>query len=258
MGLSDDNNIGAEPIFKVIDESCLELIGIEACKTNQQENSIFLSKIKKIRGLTYNEKLLLNTIFGDTFNVDEVRIIIGAFIIGQYGDYGMTPKGAMFVGVNNHQSDYALATSWTSKHFFIHEMFHIWQYQHHFWVFSRGTSLALCRTFPRNIIDFGERTITGSKNATGKYSQWIDPYEYDIWETPTIHRKLFDYNLEQQAEIVADYYQFIYTGAEKPKIQNTNSRARYESLIGKAGLKVIPLQMGIQIYNAYKQKGYIS
>lgn len=95
----------------------------------------------------------------------------------------MIPNGKIYFAPDVHEKDFSLASD-GGKHFFIHEMTHVWQYQNGQAVLARaGTSQVL--------VELPSRIGLGN----GAY-----PYELDV------RKNLLDYGVEQQASIVADYW----------------------------------------------------
>lgn len=126
-----------------------------------------------LRRLTSGEVKLLSNVFGGNINSSIIWVRKESFFpFGlQLNDYGMTPLGDMYVRDESYSDDYSLEEK-CDKHFFIHEMTHSFQYQHGMNVFVRG--IASC----------------------------VAGYMYRLSEG----KLLSDYNMEQQASIVADYY----------------------------------------------------
>jgi len=224
-------------VFGDIEDKICSLIDMEGCNTNPINGSIFMS-YGKARVLTDGERSMLYDIFGDDLDPYAVRIVKGKFMPIQYSNVAMTPKGTIFFAEDVYLDDFSVASR-DDKHFFVHEMTHVWQFQKGNNVFGKGALLA-CRSF------FGTESVTT-----------INPYAYDIRKTPTIYRQLSDYNLEAQAEIVADYYAKIYNkkdgevsaigqgGRERNK-QNWSTRdiqkaneVRYKSILDNTNLKKI-------------------
>lgn len=152
------------------------------------------------RSLKPEEITLAKNIFGNTIKYDKVRVFDTAYMPGQPKDVIMTPDGHLHPGKEVYRDNYALDTD-SMKHLFIHEMAHVWQNHRGMWVRLTGAAIHIC--YPM-------------KN--------LNPYYYDIHksESRTVKRrdgrgnlttsvvvsrpKLLDYNLESQAEIIADYW----------------------------------------------------
>lgn len=126
-----------------------------------------------LRRLTPGEMQMLMDVFGNNINSSIIWVRKeSALPFGlQFDNYGMTPLGDLYVRDTLYSDDYSLEQN-HNKHFFVHEMTHSFQYQHGMAVWLRG--LASC----------------------------VAGYMYKLEAG-----KLFsEYNMEQQASIVADYY----------------------------------------------------
>jgi hypothetical protein len=139
----------------------------------------------KRRSLHADEKAELQKVFGtdkQIFDYDKIMITNLEGVAGRPftifnldGNIVMAATSAVFPDFNN------LLTSNASKRTFVHEMTHAWQYQH------KPTMTRLCDIIGTR----GEEAIYG-KNAVYQYVAGFD------WST--------DYNMEQQANIVEDWY----------------------------------------------------
>ncbi|MGP9513885.1 hypothetical protein ACT3RN_15035, partial [Psychrobacter sp. AOP5-GZ1-6] len=96
--------------------------------------------------------------------------------VARAGDIYFAPKA--------HEKDFSLASDAASKHFFIHEMTHVWQYQN-------GQTVALRAIGEQLFFEFPSKIGLGD----GAYVYKLDQ-----------SKNLLDYEIEQQASIVADYW----------------------------------------------------
>lgn len=127
-----------------------------------------------LRLLTLQEIALAHTVFGGSINYSRVWIHCDSYLpFGmQRRDTAMTPNGEIWFREELYQPNFAsIQVPQSSKHLFIHEMMHVWQYQQRMWVKTRGLF------------------------------SWAADYSYHLDGKP-----LLQYSLEQQAQIVADYY----------------------------------------------------
>ncbi|MCU5773103.1 type IV secretion protein Rhs [Erwiniaceae bacterium BAC15a-03b] len=124
-----------------------------------------------LRLLTLNEVKLAKSVFGDSIEYPKVWIHHDSYLpFGlQNKDTAMTPNGELYFR-QHYRSDFAV-TAPPLQHLFIHEMSHVWQR-------SRGM----------NVI------------ARGLMS-WAVSYRYSLDGRP-VRR----YPMEQQAQIIADYF----------------------------------------------------
>lgn len=132
----------------------------------------FLSrKLKPHRPLNRNERLLARFVYGDSIDLDKVRIDEQAYL-------GPKQYRLCYVSFNT-------INSWgrMSDAIFIHELIHIWQYQHF------GAAY-----IPRAL--WAQRTPDG--------------YNYGgveaLKKAIEIDKKLWEFNYEQQGDIIADYF----------------------------------------------------
>jgi hypothetical protein len=126
------------------------------------------------RGLTAGEIEIARSVFGNSIDYGKVRIHNSSYVPGQ-GDNIVTPNGELYCG-----SHYSEDFSKTNPRIFIHEMTHVWQYQN-------------------NILDPRVSAMAAWAKCGFKYA---NAYAYQA--DPS--KDLMDYNLEQQADMVADYF----------------------------------------------------
>lgn len=139
--------------------------------------------------LTDGEAKLLKSIFGDEIQTGDVR----KYFADKRHPYAiaatMSAKKIKFYGKDTHADDYS-QTKYASRYWtFIHEMTHVWQYQHPLRDFNRAIN-----------------------NPTRQY-------DYKLADDVPFK----NFGVEQQASIIADYAeQFLYQGP-KPSNDNTYS-----------------------------------
>lgn len=134
------------------------------------------------RTLTAGEIALARSVFGDSIDYARVRVHARRYIFFQPAASGMTPNGHVYACGDAHRSDYA-ACDIDRRAFFIHEMAHVWQHQ--------NRVLRVRASAVRLMIRHGFR--------------YARAYRYTLARD----RDLLDYNLEQQATIIEDYYRVI-------------------------------------------------
>jgi len=148
------------------------------------------------RALTSGEIQLAKKVFKGSINYTLVKVHDEKYAFFQPDNSGMTPNGEIHVqGI--YKADYSVATK-SLQSFFIHEMTHVWQYQ-------------------RGILTLG---VIGSAilEIIGQAGDYDAAYPY-VLDTK---KDLTDYNLEQQASIVEDYFRITQLGLEAH-----NARAPY-------------------------------
>lgn len=123
------------------------------------------------RRLTEEEIFIAKEIFGNTLNTDVIRVDSHALL-------GTKRLALAYVSFNliNYRTDIPL-------HVFVHELVHVWQFQN---LGSIYIGRALQAQISRDKYDYG-----GPENL---FKQMI------------LGKKLLDFNFEQQAEIVEDFY----------------------------------------------------
>lgn len=166
------------------------------------------------RHLTRGEVWLYERVFGSSFPTIKIEVVQRILISG-----GFTPRHIVNLDKGHYSHDfigetYRKPTEKLSKvHFFLHELVHTWQ---HF-----------CGV--RIISEYAKAARHGKEHrkahGEGSGSKFHSIYDYD----PTNPRDLLDYTMEQQAEIIADYYmlqiygyrnahQSHHPGLPKPKV----------------------------------------
>ncbi|UQY42677.1 type IV secretion protein Rhs [Mixta hanseatica] len=130
-----------------------------------------------LRLLTLEEIALARSIFGGSIDYARVWIHCDSYLpFGlQSRDTAMSPNGEIWFRKELYSDNFAKEADVRDRHLFIHEMMHVWQHQKHMWVRMRGLF------------------------------SWAADYSYQLDGKP-----LLSYSLEQQAQIVADYY-VLYT-----------------------------------------------
>ena len=126
---------------------------------------------------TLGEIAMAQLIFKDSIDYSKVKVHNEGYLpFGLQGtNTAMTPNGEMYFGSTRFKDDFSQgqdAQSINEKHWFMHEMVHVWQYQLGYPVRARGA------------IRFG-----------------LD-YKYDLAKD----KSLSDYNMEAQGDLLADYF----------------------------------------------------
>ncbi len=111
------------------------------------------------------------------------------------------PNGQMYYAVDVYVNDYSNVAP-DLKHLYIHEMGHVWQHQLGYPVKSKGLLL-----HPKSL-----------------WGLLYDPYKYTLDSI----RKLNDYNMEQQPDIIANYVSMYVLSLNVSTNQNGYSQADYE------------------------------
>ena len=122
--------------------------------------------ILKRRGLTQGEKVLAQSVFGNSLHLDSVEIIAHRWVLK---NYGISPNGKIYFNIANWCEDFS-RQSLGQQSWLIHELTHVWQVQH-------GMRVLLRALFNRK-------------------------YSYVLQEG----KLFFKYGIEQQAQMVQDYF----------------------------------------------------
>lgn len=155
----------------------------------------------KERSLTRGEEKMARTVFGDGIDYAKVKIHHGGwwlFVGNQDPNTAVTPNGKIYVPTPIYRDDYSTCEG-SYRRLFIHEMVHVWQFQ-------MGYNIKL--------------------NALRVTSQGPSAYVYDLaWNS-----RLADFNMEQQGDIMSDYYMI--------RIER-NSRDAYNSTMDRGLLHLV-------------------
>lgn len=141
----------------------------------------------------------------------------------------MTPWGEPHMPNANYLDDFSTATGKKINflHHFIHEMAHIWQYQRKNKLLRGsivicGAHLSISTGIANAIETFSDKFTGGLSDTIKDISGEIDPYTYKN-KMPS---SLFNYNMESQAEILADYFISEIIGISGYVGKNSNRRIK--------------------------------
>jgi len=125
------------------------------------------------RGMTASEISMARSLFGDSVVYGRVKVHNEEYLpFGlQPDDTAMTPNGEMYFNPKRFKEDFSLS-DFSDAHWFMHEMVHVWQYQLGYPVMLRGAIR----------IGLG--------------------YEYTL----QANKRLRDYNMEAQGDLLSDYW----------------------------------------------------
>lgn len=198
--------------------------------TNTTKDSQKELSIDDGRKLTSGEIELCKKLFGNAIDYRFVRIHKSKLIPGvQSGQVSMTPWGELYMPDDNYLDDFSMATGKKINylHHFIHEMAHVWQYQRKNKL-TRG-SIVICggalsiNTGIANTIESIGNSLPNSAGEILKdISGEIDPYTYK----GSLLKNFFQYNMESQAEMLADYFVSEIMGIAGYIGKNSNRRIR--------------------------------
>lgn len=153
------------------------------------------------RDLTAEEIALARLIFGETIKYQAVKVFKVDYLPNQQEETIVTPNGNLYPAKKVYRENYALDSD-SMKHLFIHEMAHVWQSRKGMWVRLIGAKIHTCaRLNDTNPYLYNIHQTFGSKVIKMQTSQ-----NKSVSNIVTIKSKLSDYNMESQAEIIADYW----------------------------------------------------
>lgn len=146
-----------------------------------------LKRGRLVRPLTLGEIKLAKEVFQHHLDYETVKIYQGAFLrFGlQKPNIAMAPNGKIYFPLPSYQADFSKGTD-AQKICFMHEMTHVWQYQNGISVIFRGLWLALLGGY------------------VGK--RWV----YWYFQEKNLSKRFTEFNIEQQACIVADFFLLRY------------------------------------------------
>jgi hypothetical protein len=165
--------------------------------------------MQKSRSLTSLEVSLASSIFSNSIDYSKVKIHDKKFVVFQPNFSGMTPNGEIFVH-GSYRSDYSLVND-ELKSFFIHEMVHVYQYQ------------------LKILNPIGSAISSAVKNRF----DYAKAYHYKLEP----NRDLLEYGIEQQAQIIEDFYRIRilnikpFNGYMKNKIENVKHEMLFEKVL---------------------------
>lgn len=151
-----------------------------AASSGSKVAPISVSKSDNSRVLTSGEMAMAKSLFKDSIDYTKIKVHSEEYLpFGlQPDNTAMTPNGEMYFNPDYYKDDFSLLPA--DQHWFMHEMVHVWQYQLGYWVKLHGLLL-----------------------HPGKLWGLLgDPYQYELKPGD----KLQDFNMEQQGDIIADYY----------------------------------------------------
>ena len=158
--------------------------------------------MSKRRELTANEAKFVRHVFGDSVSIENTEIVARAWLSG-----GFTPYGGIKMDTASYSTDYIGPNmyrppggpGYNDAYLFLHELGHAWQ---HFCGAPMLHWFTRARAQGRQLVDAGGVADTAFNRDAATYSYAIVPTKPD----------LMDYNMEQQCEIIADYFSHVMWG----------------------------------------------
>lgn len=174
--------------FPKIESSRLELTLAVAGKAAKA-----VTRIQKSRSLTQGEIDLAKQVFKDSIDYAKVKVHKGEYLLWVQDNHtAMTPNGEMYFPEEIYEEDFSSA----NKSFFIHEMSHVWQYQLGYNTIKAGLTLAAKGGY--------------KENKAYQYKQYLND-----------RTKLSEFNMEQQGDIISDFF----------TQKNTNNDLRIQTIL---------------------------
>ncbi|MCX2897798.1 type VI secretion system tip protein VgrG, partial [Pseudomonas mandelii] len=170
-------------------------------EVDSSKKTVVLPRGKK-RPLTIGEIAMARTIFKDAVNYEKVKVHHGGWwLFFGFQNTAVTPNGEMYFPESTelYRDDFSSDKDHRINALFMHEMTHVWQYQLGYPVKSAGV------------------TVT---------SRGDEVYKYTLSESGT----LSDYNMEQQGEIISDYFIICVVG-DADKVWSFSSRKKDPRLL---------------------------
>ena len=178
------------------------IVELQDVKTTDKDLDTSVKQVKidsMARPLTQGEIDMAWMIFEDAVDYSKVKIHERPYLwLFQPKNTAMTPNGEMYFHESRFLDDFS-STDRIRRRWFIHEMVHVWQYQLKYPVAMRGA-----------------------------FRIGLD-YNYELSHT----KRLADYNMEAQGDLLADYYALKYL-KHPPTMQQeqyANDQALYEEVL---------------------------
>lgn len=142
----------------------------------------------KSRKLTEGERIMCRRLFKDALDFDKVEINNKVFVKIQGSGVGMAPNGNVYFHPDDFLEDFAAPDVGANDlQFFMHEMVHVWQHQ-------LGYPVGLMRAVHIAYLPYTYALVPGAK--------------------------LQHYNMEQQGDLLSDYWALLTFGAYPPLMKN--------------------------------------
>lgn len=193
---------------KVSGQSAIEIVHSAAVKLKEMISSkqppTSEIKIETKRKLTAGEIKMCSLIFQDAIDYAKVWIHVGGYLQNKTGN-AMTPAGEIYLPKKDYleNKDFNVFRA-EAKHWFIHEMTHVWQYQLGAAVGWLGLK-QLCKGGYTTMVDSAD-------SGAGE----LQAYDTDILNRDK-NKKFGDLNFEQQGRVVEFYFDGMYLKKERPE-----------------------------------------
>jgi len=190
------------PIMALADEPAPEQAATETESPSPNDQGVQSRGLPKLRALSTSEKNLAKSVFQNTINYDMVKV---TDTLGSGGKAWTTNTPPMYM-INVGPDYSSLTANKDRKRLLIHELTHVWQGQH---------------LVPFMLNSAAHQTLSAVNNG----GDVAPAYSY------TVGKPWGQYNVEQQASIVAHWYmpanKCFENGPCGGGMQTTDSRYRY-------------------------------
>ncbi|OTG98841.1 zinc protease [Acinetobacter sp. ANC 4973] len=168
-------------------------------------------KVETKRKLTSGEVAMSRLVFKDAVDYSKVWIHIGGIIHTRTGN-AMTPAGEIYLPKDDYlrTPDYSKALG-QERHWFIHEMVHVWQYQMGASTAWLGIKQLCCGGYTSEI------------DSTDSGKGELKAYDTDLTGRD-LNKKFQDFNFEQQGRIIEFWFDAMYLQNVKP-IRNHHQKS---------------------------------
>lgn len=161
-------------------------------------------KVETKRKLTAGEIKMSRLIFQDSIDYSKIWIHVAGYLHRKTGN-AMTPAGEIYLPKEDYLNNKDFSVSPPHlKHWFMHEMTHVWQYQ-------LGASVGWL-----GLKQLCKGGYTKSVNSADSGASELLAYDTDILNRDQ-NKKFSDLNFEQQGRVVEFYFDGMYLKEERPE-----------------------------------------
>ena len=176
---------------------------LQKIDAEMKKQAATIIKVGSKRLLTSGEIAMSRLIFKDAIDYSKVWIHLGGLIHTKTGN-AMTPAGEIYLPKDDYLTtpDYSKALG-QDRHWFIHEMTHVWQYQ-------MGASTGWL-----GINQLCKGGYTSEVNSVDSDNE-LEAYDTDLGGRD-LNKKFQDFNFEQQGRIIEFWFDACYLQKVNPK-----------------------------------------
>ncbi|MDY6450007.1 zinc protease [Acinetobacter faecalis] len=183
-------------VFKTFTEK------LKKIDSDMKNKAVVAIKIGTKRKLTPGEIAMSRLVFKDSIDYAKVWIHLGGLVHTKTGN-AMTPAGEIYISAKDYEQNPDFSVSRPNlKHWFIHEMTHVWQYQ-------MGVSTGWLGI--KQLCNGGYTSTVNSADSGDE----LKAYDTDLMGRD-INKKFQDFNFEQQGRIIEFYFDGTFLKNEEP------------------------------------------